>query len=145
MTATPLSSFALLPPPLPEPVLQQIAGERGRKCWRLHASYRCPLPDGDVIEIPAGYVYDLASIPRLLWDRIGPHELSTVAPLIHDFIYDHRGELPTGRTFTKKEADEIFRALMERQNVPAWRVALGFAAVRLFGRFPASPTVSFVS
>jgi hypothetical protein len=44
-----------------------------------------------MIQIPAGFVFDLASVPRVLWWLIAPFELSIVAPLIHDWLYRVEG------------------------------------------------------
>lgn len=93
------------------------------------------------ITIPAGFVFDLASIPRFLWWRIAPFELSETAPLLHDFLYRYRGSLPAGcieppRTFTRKESDQVFRDVMELEGVCSDDRAIGYWGVRLFGWWP---------
>jgi hypothetical protein len=119
---------------LPAPVLTYVGpGNR----WRLEQSYA--YQDGPTtIEVPAGFMFDLASIPRIFWGLIAPFELSVAAPLLHDFLYQHRGDPPPGtltppRTYTRSEADTLFRTVMEQEGVPGWRRVLGYLAVRLFG------------
>lgn len=90
------------------------------------------------IRIDAGYLFNLASIPRPVYPLIAPFELSVLAPLVHDFIYDHEGICPQWtvepyRTFTRKEADILFLALMAKEQIPAWRRKPAYRAVRLFG------------
>ena len=58
--------------------------------------------------------------------------------MVHDFLYRHRGKPPQGtvipyRTFTRLEADRLFDRIMEQENVAAWRRAIAYRAVRLFG------------
>ena len=105
--------------------------------WRLEEAYS--YQDGPTrIIVPAGFLFDLASIPRIFWWLIAPFELSVAAPLLHDFLYHHRGDLPPGtvepsRPYTRLEADRLFRTVMETEGVPAWRRTLAFLAVRGFG------------
>ena len=118
---------------LPPPVLTYVGG----KHWRLEADYA--YRDGDtMITVPAGFRFDLSSVPRALWWLIAPFELSIAAPMLHDFLYLHGGRPPAGtlmppRTYTRADADRVFREVMKAEGVPMWRRVLGYAAVRLFG------------
>ena len=127
------SSVAIAGSPLPPPLISYLGGGR----WRLEATYRYRAGT-TVITVPAGFEFDLASVPRLLWTLIAPFELSIVAPLLHDFLYRNGGSLPAGaieprRTFTRAQADRLFLDLMGVENVPAWRRVPAYLAVRLFG------------
>jgi Protein of unknown function (DUF1353) len=119
---------------LPAPVLTFIGGGR----WRLEQAYA--YRDGEhVVTVPAGFEFNLSSVPRLFWAVIAPFELSITAPLLHDFLYRYGGRPPAGsvsppRTYTRAEADAMFRRIMRAEGVSAWRRILGYAAVRLFGR-----------
>lgn len=109
--------------------------------WALVEDYHLPCA-GFNLRIPAGYQFDLASVPRFFWRVIAPFELSLIAPLVHDFLYQYKGHPPEGsvdpgRTFTRKEADQLFLELMRREGVVRWRQAMAYAAVRTFGSFPA--------
>ncbi len=105
--------------------------------WRLDAPFRWE-EDGTRLTVPAGWRFDLASVPRVLWTLIAPFELSLAAPLVHDFLYRTAGVPPPGtvephRTFTRAEADRIFCAIMARQGVAGWRLAAAYVAVRAAG------------
>lgn len=118
---------------LPAPVVTWIGG----RTWRLEADYS--YQDGDHrITVPAGFEFDLSSIPRLLWWLVAPFELSVAAPLLHDFLYRYRGGPPGAieppRTYTRAEVDALFGRITEQEGVAAWRRALAYLAVRLFGR-----------
>ena len=82
------------------------------------------------ITIPEGFVYDGATVPRWLWTLIGmtPDGLHRAAALMHDWMYAHRGFLPSnsyeisldnGKTWeyaygkwTRKATDLLFRKLL---------------------------------
>jgi hypothetical protein len=92
------------------------------------------------IIIPEGFRFDLASIPRPLWWLISPNELSVAAALLHDFIYQHRGDLGEAcvplHCFSRKDADLLLLEIMRKEHVWWWRRALAYPAVRLFGWLP---------
>lgn len=94
-----------------------------------------------VIDVPQGFRFDLASIPRPLWWLVAPMELSVVAALTHDWLYRNGGrcvwnatEGPEVAQYTRKEADEAFRLFMKSEGVPVWRREAAYRAVRWFGR-----------
>jgi hypothetical protein len=118
---------------LPGPVLTYV----GDNQWRLEAGYAYN-DEAHVITVPEGFMFDLSSVPRPLWWLIAPFELSVSAPLLHDFLYRSGGKPRAGsveppRTYTRLDADRMFRRIMEAEGVAAWRRTLGYAAVRLFG------------
>ena len=122
---------------LPAPVLTFL----GRRHWRLESDYHyTDVATGETREItvPAGFIFDLSSVPRLLWWLIAPFDLSVVAPLMHDFFYRYGGNPPPGSVvpphdYTRAEVDRMFRNIMEAEQVAPWRRVLGYLAVRVFG------------
>jgi hypothetical protein len=120
--------------PLPE---VQLTYDTSRRVWRLLADYSYTY-DGVTLTAKAGYSYDLASVPRPLWWLIAPNELSLVAPLFHDLLYEYRGVLPAEsatpyRTYTRREADDLFLHLMEVEGIEWWRRNAAYSAVRAAG------------
>ncbi|EEU6555214.1 DUF1353 domain-containing protein, partial [Salmonella enterica] len=83
--------------------------------------------NSDVIEVPAGFVTDLASVPRIFWTILPPDGKYAKAAIIHDWMYDNALR-------TKKEADLIFLDGMTVLGVPKWKRIIMYYAVRLFGR-----------
>ena len=69
--------------------------------------------------IPAGYDYDGASIPRLLWRFIGAKENIEfkVAALIHDVLCENHNYVDNNRYF----ADKVFEKLLEVGDVSAFK------------------------
>ncbi|EJC5177426.1 DUF1353 domain-containing protein [Salmonella enterica] len=77
--------------------------------------------------VPAGFVTDLASVPRIFWTILPPDGKYAKAAIIHDYLYDNALR-------TKKEADLIFLDGMTVLGVPKWKRTVMYWAVRLFGR-----------
>jgi hypothetical protein len=97
--------------------------------WRVNAPFSFYLSDdnSDMIEVPAGFVTDLASVPRILWILLPPDGKYAKAAIIHDYLYDNALR-------TKAEADRIFLDGITVLGVPKWKRIVMFGAVRLFGR-----------
>jgi len=101
------------------------------------------------IIVPKGFVFDLASVPRIFWTPTGisPDRLRWTSPLIHDFLYEHKGKLPAGSYFwqpnagwkedttvwTRKNADRIFCRLMREDGISRFKRRMAYRAVRLGG------------
>jgi hypothetical protein len=106
--------------------------------------------------VPAGYLFDGASIPRFFWTMLGlaPHGDMDGPALAHDIIYQYQGKLPSGvlfvwkpfvgweactETVSRATADQLLKALCVHFKVVvrllgarAWMV---WAGVRIGGGF----------
>ena len=102
------------------------------------------------INIPEGYIFDGASVPRWLWSISGirPDGKQRTAALIHDWIYVHKGLLPTGSQeyqdkqgkwkifqgkWTRKDADKIFAKILKESGMPKSKRRWMYRAVHWFG------------
>jgi hypothetical protein len=111
-----------------------ITYDVGARAWTLHQRFvYYDAERNRTIIIPAGFRFDLASIPRQLWWAIGPHELSVEAALVHDWLYAHGGAPPDGPVYTRSEADALFSDMMALYGVARLRRMAAYRAVRLFG------------
>lgn len=132
----------MIPDPLP-PVY--VTYDTRRKVWVLMFEYVVTVDVNEDLsvefKIPQNFEFDLASIPRIIWPLIGSFELSLVAPLIHDYLYQFRGEpehhrfaalSPYKPALTRAEADKIFLDLMLAEKVAPWKAKAAYRAVRLF-------------
>lgn len=84
------------------------------------------------ITIPAGYITDLASIPKAFrWFMHPASKYIRAASLPHDYIYTH-----LYKEFTKLEADQILREAMGHVVCPApmWKRNIVYLAVRIGGK-----------
>ncbi|EBI4650781.1 DUF1353 domain-containing protein [Salmonella enterica subsp. enterica serovar Oranienburg] len=101
----------------------------GHYNWRVYEPFAFYLSDdeSDVIEVPAGFITDLATVPRIFWILLPPDGKYAKAAIIHDYLYDNALR-------TKKEVDLIFLDGMKVLGVPKWKRIVMYQAVRLFGR-----------
>lgn len=83
--------------------------------------------NGDSLHFEKHHVWNGASIPRAFWWFIGkPTDPKfVVASLYHDRMYELR--------LDRDKADTVFRKLLDKSGVNGRRVALMWAAVRVFG------------
>ncbi|HPS02131.1 MAG TPA: DUF1353 domain-containing protein [Candidatus Sumerlaeota bacterium] len=81
---------------------------------------------GYEITVPAGFLTNFASVPKLFWNVISPWGEHSRAAVVHDWLYQ------SGIT-EKDVADLIFKALMIRYGVPAWQAEVMYQAVKWFG------------
>jgi len=104
-----------------QPLVRQFAD--GRQ-WQLWEPLAFEFGQGrTVIEVPAGFVTDFASIPQSLWNILPPHGRYSSPAVLHDYLY-------WVQACSKDEADLAFLYAMEEQSVPfATRMAV-YAGVR---------------
>lgn len=102
-----------------------------------------------VLIIPAGFVFNGASIPRLLWTLLGlaPHGVMDGPALPHDFLYQVQGVIPRGclkmlknnrpvdsdRIITRAESDELLNLLCKFFKINGYRSWMVWAGVRVGG------------
>lgn len=83
--------------------------------------------------VPKGYCYDGATIPKIFWRIIGSNtDNSFIIPaLIHDVLCENHKYVNNDREFSTK----VFNALLEVEEVPAWKRYLIKNSVDFFQRF----------
>ena len=104
------------------------------------------------ITVPAGYITDLASVPRICWAFIAPFDVARAA-VVHDILYEkintqykivNESAAAEDGPVNKKErevyreiADHIFLEGMNASEppVPSWKKYAAYWAVRIFGRW----------
>jgi len=113
------------------PAILEIVDENR---WRLAQAFEYHVgqyPSDDVIRVPAGFVTDLASIPRLFWPLLPPQGRYAKAAILHDWLYTQG---PAGDETARARADAIFLEAMAVLGCPRWQRGVIYAAVRIFGR-----------
>ncbi|MDB5429352.1 MAG: hypothetical protein JWP35_468 [Caulobacter sp.] len=129
----------------------------GRSLWALRddLAYQTGDDPSDVITVPAGFVTDLASIPRAVWSFYPPDGPWVKAAIIHDFLYDTEGSghwhkrrgITRAEPYSRAESDAILKEGMADRSIGAWEQFVIWAAVRVGGgggwgktdRKPATP------
>lgn len=95
--------------------------------WRLLESliYESEVA-AQVVEVPAGYETDFASVPRVPVAYLAAGNTAHRAAVVHDWLY-------SVGTVSRQVADAVFREAAEASGVPAWRRWLLWAGVRIGG------------
>jgi hypothetical protein len=102
--------------------------------YRLLADIACVVPGIGTITVPAGFVTDFASIPRIAWTWLSPEDPVVLFPsIIHDYLYDIAGEVSPDRVLTRAECDEVLRAAMLTCNARSSQAWVVYQVVRLCG------------
>ena len=116
------------------PAIREVVGvmKNGRQVFELVESLVLHidvngLNGGILINVPAGYRTDLASVPRLFWRVFPPIGPYSRAAIIHDYFYTNA----TGAS--RFFADSLFREVMRNLDVPPWKRIAMFYAVRIGG------------
>lgn len=115
-----MSSFTS---PLQVEILQKEA--HGRVKARLLAEFEYYEDDGTIHTVPAGYVTDFASVPRVFWAIAPPLGPYAKAAVVHDWYCEHPEILGRAKT------DKMFYDGMRILNVSPRLAFSMWAAVRL--------------
>lgn len=83
---------------------------------------------GEIIEIPAGFETDLASIPRMFTGLIPVNGRHRNAAIVHDYLYVSKPDW-----CSRAMADGIFLEAMAVLGEAGWRRYAMYAAVRVGG------------
>jgi hypothetical protein len=107
--------------------------EVGPGRWRVTESVAYPLAAGaaGVVVVPAGYVCDLASVPRL-WRWLVSRERLAHAAALHDFILESQAILDPARAVTRAVADAAFYEASRLSGNGRLLSLVAFVAVRLY-------------
>jgi len=100
----------------------------GQGRWRTLSALAVTTEAAGRVSVPKGFRTDGASIPRPLWPIIG-HPMDPEyypAAVVHDYLYCQQ-------RMTRRQADCVFRELLERLGVAAWRCWAMYVGVRLGG------------
>jgi hypothetical protein len=82
--------------------LRYLQGEK----WLVISEYRCVSDRLGLIVIPAGFITDFNSVPRVLTNLL-PREEYGEAALPHDYLYQHGGI--NGKPVSRGDADRVHR------------------------------------
>jgi len=93
---------------------------------------------GGIIEIQKDFLTDLGSIPQAVWWWLSPDDYDISYPsVIHDYIYNHKGDLTSQQLPQKRvdreTADHVLREAMAAVGASNFRQGIVYNAVRNFG------------
>lgn len=85
--------------------------------------------NGSKFIIPADFITDLASIPKMLWPLLAPsHSALFIPAIVHDWFYRMTGD------FTRDDTDLIFYQMMLDYGLNKAVANAIYYAVRAFGK-----------
>lgn len=96
----------------------------GVRQWTLKEPFR--YVGSREITVPAGFITDLASTPRIAWNLFPPDGSYLKAAICHDFAY-------AKKIMSRKEADEMFLEAMKAAGVSWVSRWIVYSAVRAGG------------
>ncbi|MDM0078953.1 DUF1353 domain-containing protein [Variovorax sp. J2P1-59] len=85
-----------------------------------------PGQEGPTVVVPAGFVTDLASIPRVFWSLLPTDGAYTFPAIVHDYLY-------WVQRYPREVADSVFRYGMDDMKVSSTVSKSIYAAVRAGG------------
>lgn len=105
-----------------------------RMIWRLLEPFTYHSSKFGSIHIPAGFEWDGASVPRILWSYLDPEDPCVLrASLVHDWLYSIAGRFALRAPLTRENSDEVFREVMILDDARPRQAAVAFWVVRAFG------------
>lgn len=110
----------------------------GSDFWRVTKEYAFNMgnPNSNMwVTVPAGYLTDGASVPRLFWNIIPPWGRYGAATTVHDVLCEYLTIMVDGKptAITRSDADNILREAMLVLGVhpaTAWTIYTAVAAYR---------------
>lgn len=95
----------------------------GADHWRVTNGFRFYLDheqSGEWVNVPAGYLTDGASVPRLFWSAIPPWGAYGQAAVVHDIVCEYLSITKDGlpQAVSRKTCDGILLQAMEAISVP---------------------------
>jgi hypothetical protein len=102
--------------------------------WKLLSPlvYESSGPLGEVI-VPAGFLTDFASTPRIIWMFMPKSGEYDAAAVVHDFLYRIGGKL-SGKTYTKADADNLFNEALKLLGTGQPARWVMYQSVKHFGK-----------
>lgn len=95
----------------------------GKDLFRVVKTFRFYVGNKDLgkwVEVPRGYLFDGASVPRIFWGIIPPWGRYGAAAAVHDILCEYLLLTFMGKPhkISRAEADRIFAEAMEVLDVP---------------------------
>jgi len=95
-----------------ELIFAHVRVENNSMIVQLKNDFRYQSAKYGLITVPAGFVSDGASVPRIFWGLFPPFGEYFQAALIHDYLYT-----PANKTFSRAKSDKIFLEAMKQTKV----------------------------
>ena len=104
-------------------VIQRLHDGSGRFQLMRNLIYRTEA--GNMYVVPRGFKTDLATIPKIFWGILPPHDLYLSAAILHDYFC-------VNNWIKRKDIDKLFLEAMKWSNIPKWKRYVVYLSVRLY-------------
>lgn len=114
----------------------------GRPLWQLNDSYSYEIGVDTTIVVPAGYITNFGTIPRLAYWIITPAEMRE-ASVLHDFLCNEDFTLngsPRYSGFSRHVADVILYRHLRKLGIGYFRATAVYVAVRAWAYYSGQRT-----
>lgn len=119
-----MSSFTAFSAPLRIQYDQKASAILGADHWRVTEEFRYFIGSKDSqqwVTVPAGYLTDGASVPRVFWSMLPPWGAYGQAAVVHDLLCEYLSIVDHGilKRITRKRCDDILDEAMGVLGVPS--------------------------
>lgn len=128
---------------------EQVSKETGKDYWRVTEAFKFYMDDPTEekwVLIPAGYLTDGATVPRIFWELLPPWGAYGQAAIVHDWLCEHLTVEIKGvvTPITRAQADKAFKQGMIALDVPSWKRNIMYIAVRVYAKLKgiSGPTIN---
>lgn len=98
-----------------------------------------PVQDRKYVTVPAGFITDGASVPRMFWPIFPPWGVYGQATILHDYLCVNKQLTKNGDDTNlrigQEEIDKVLYGAMKALGTPVWKRAIIYAAVRFYNTF----------
>lgn len=121
-----MSSFTRFDAPMLVQYDDKASALLGADHWRVAQPFRFYLGEKDSdrwVYVPAGYLTDGASVPRMFWNVVPPWGQYGQAAVVHDIVCEYLSITIDGKPVpvSRARCDAILLEAMEVLGVPSWK------------------------
>ena len=109
-------------------VQSYVYSDKSAKYWKIQNPLTIELSNGEVINIPKGFVYDMSTVPKWLWSFVRPVNDGLFGYLVHDVLYVNKV-----KGMTRKQADKEMLFWTSITNSNKFDNKFRYTIVRLLG------------
>ncbi len=109
-------------------VQSYVYSNKSQKYWKIQQPITVELSNGELINIPKGFVYDMSTVPKFLWSFVRPFNDGLFGYLVHDVLYVQRAH---GMTRAQSDKEMLFWTSITNKN--KFDNYLRYYIVRLLG------------
>lgn len=136
-----MSAFTKFDAPLLIQYDKAASAALGADHWRVAREFRYMIGTEDShmwVTVPAGYLTDGASVPRIFWSLIPPWGANGQAAVVHDLLCEYLQVMHNGQmvAITRERADQIFVEAMRVLDVQPSQIAMIAEGLAIYRRLP---------